>query len=214
MDGQEPLTEEDWRQAVQQVAATVRAQGLLPAHMEEVVGKATQSTIDWRTATRRFAQEMARTDYTWRLPNRRYLAQGLYLPALYNEEVGVLAIGVDTSGSIDQVLLQQFAGELQAIADEVRPRKIVVMYCDSAIHRTETFEPGDPIELHAVGRGGTDFRPVFAAVEQMEESPAAIVYLTDLAGTFPATEPEIPTLWVTGRENVQTVPFGELVLAN
>src|SRR3546814_1023040 len=48
-------------------------------------------------------------------------------------------------------------------------------------------------ELKPKGGGGTDFRPAIALAETMR--PDLIVYLTDLAGTFPDRKPRTPIIW-------------------
>ena len=80
--------------------------------------------------------------------------------------------------------------------------------------RNRTTAPSADAVHKPCGGGGTDFRPAFDAVQTWEEPPVCIIYLTDLAGTFPEQDPGIPTLWVTGRSDAREVPFGELLLAN
>ena len=206
-------TEAEWQHAAQQAATLAKGRGNLPAGLQRFTKDTAQGRVDWRSAMRRFAQEVAHADYSWVRPNQRYAAHGLILPALHSHQLGVLAVGVDTSGSIDQVLLAQFAAEIRAVADEVHPRQIRVLYCDTRVAREEVFEQGDPIALHAAGGGGTDFRPVFRAIEAWEEEPVAVIYLTDLYGVFPEVAPPWPTLWVTGDDRERAVPFGEVVAA-
>lgn len=211
-DGDEAApTEADWRQAVQQAAQAAKMQGKMPGSLERFVGIAAQPKADWRSVLRRFVQDAARSDYSWSRPNTRYLPGGLYLPALHSHEVGVIAVAVDTSGSIDEVTLSQFAGEIQAIMDEARPTRVTVIYCDAQINKIESFERDEVIQLHAVGGGGTDFRPVFDHLEQQDETPVCLIYLTDLYGMFPDRAPEYPVLWATITDGM-AVPFGEQVL--
>lgn len=204
-------TEADWQAAVQQAAQAAQARGNLPANLARFAGETVEPRVDWRSVLRRFIQQCAKTDFSWTRPSRRYLARGLYLPDLHSEEMGAIAVAVDTSGSIDNVMLQQFAAEMRAIADEARPCRIEVLYCDAAVAARETFERDEPLELHPAGGGGTDFRPVFNAIEQQEEQPVCVIYLTDLFGSFPETPPELPTLWATTTRG-KDVPFGELVV--
>ncbi len=214
-EGQEaPPSQEDWRQIIQQAAAMARGRGKLPGSVDRAVEQATAARIDWRPAMHRFAQEVTRADYSWRHPNRRYVAHGFYMPSMRSEEVGVVAVFIDTSGSIDNVLAGQFVDAVQAMADEIKPRKIIVGAIDAAMQHVEEFERGDVIKPTLRGGGGTDFRPAFEYIEKMEEPPVCAIYLTDLDGTFPEEDPGIPTLWVTGRSDAREVPFGELLLAN
>ena len=210
-----PVTQEEWRQALVEAATSARMQGKLPASLERLVEKAERSTVDWRTVTRRWAQEIVKKDYTWAKPSVRYLPRGLYLPSMGGYEMGALAIGLDTSGSVDLVLLSQFGKEIEVLADEIQPRRIYVFSADAKVQNVEVFEPGDPIVLHPKGGGGTDFRPVFEAVAELDEPVVGVIYLTDLAGKFPDEAPDVPVLWVTGRDEMDSpeVPFGEVANA-
>jgi predicted metal-dependent peptidase len=140
----------------------------------------------------------------------------MYLPGLHAEGMGEIVVAIDTSGSIDDTLVSQFGGELAGIIEDMAPERVTVLYADSSVQRVETFEKLEPFELHPMGGGGTDFRPVFKHVETMEPAPVCVVYLTDLWGTFPATDPGIPVLWATP-ENPATLPeryrppWGEIV---
>lgn len=208
--GQSPApSEAEWQQLTKQ-AATL-AQGKLPASMRRLIAEATRPSVDWRSVLRRFVQDTCKSDYTWTRPNRRYLASGLYLPALHAESCGRIVVAVDTSGSVDDVTLAQFASELRSIVAEVRPRETVVVYCDAAVNHTDEYGPDDHLELSsAYGGGGTAFSPVFDQIADTEP-PVCVVYLTDLYGSFPDTAPDYPVLWAVYGSNRNDPPFGERV---
>lgn len=203
------LTEADWGQAVQQVAAAEKARGTLPRHLERFVGLLSEPRVDWRSVLARFITTNVRADYRWSAPNTRYLSLGAYLPEMRTEAMGPIAVAVDTSGSIDGVLLRQFASELNAIIGDVQPERVHVVYCDAAVQRVDVFERGELLELRAKGGGGTDFSPVMAWLREMDESPACLVYLTDMDGHF-GEPPEIPVLWATPSA-YEGAPYGEVV---
>ena len=50
-------------------------------------------------------------------------------------------------------------------------------------------------------------------MEEFDEPPVCVVYLTDLDGSFPEKEPEYPVLWCVppGIGGGRKVPFGEIV---
>jgi predicted metal-dependent peptidase len=123
--------------------------------------------------------------------------------------VGAIVIGVDTSGSIGQEELEQFAGEISAIADEVQPEVIHVVYCDAAVQSSQDFVAGDAIKLEPKGGGGTDFCPVFRWVEEQELQPACLIYLTDLMCHSYPPIPSYPVLWATDGRSIG--PFGETI---
>lgn len=204
-------SEAEWQQLTKQAAAL--AQGKLPASLRRSILDATRPTVDWRSILRRFVQDTCKADYTWTRPNRRYLASGLYLPSLHSEQCGRIAVAVDTSGSIDDVTLAQFASEIRSIVAEVRPSETLVVYCDAAVNHTDTYGPDDYLELSSAhGGGGTDFTPVFEHLHTSDDmTPVCAIYLTDLYGTFPSEAPDYPVLWAVYGRNESAVPFGERV---
>ena len=202
-------SEAEWQQATQQAAAAAEACGNLPAHLKRFAKAATEPRVDWRSVLRRFVQAAAKADYAWTRPSMRHLARGLYLPSLRSEAMGPIAIAVDTSGSIDAVLLNQFAAEINAIAGEMKPARVFVIYCDAAVGRIDTFEQDDVIELEPVGGGGTSFIPALDAAEKLDDEPCCMVYLTDLQGAHRDEPPPFPVLWAT--TIADEVPYGEVV---
>lgn len=202
----------DWQVATAQAAQVAKQQGKLPACLERFAGELLKPRVDWRTVLRRFIQQAAKADYSWRLPNQRYLAGGLYMPGLRSETMGHIVVAIDTSGSIGQRELDVFAGELNGVVEDCKPEKVTVLYCDAQVHGDgDVFENGDPVELHPMGGGGTDFRPVFDHVDDQELKPVCLIYLTDLWGTFPEHAPAYPVLWATLGNGDQVPPWGEHV---
>lgn len=201
---------EEWAQLTKQAARAAQAIGKLPAGLKRELDQATNEPVDWRSALRRYIQETTRADYSWQRPNARYIASGLYLPALYSQACGKIVIGVDTSGSIDNVLLAQFAREINAIVEDVQPSSVDVMYCDAEVHRVDSFERGEYVEIKAEGGGGTSFVPVFDKVSESGETPAVLVYLTDMYGTFPDQAPDYPVIWAS-YSTVDSAPFGDVI---
>lgn len=202
-------TEAEWQEAVQQAAAVAKARGEFPAHLERFAKEASQPRVDWKSVLRRFVQQAASQDYVWNRPNRRYLARGFYMPSLYSETMGPIAIAVDTSGSIDQVTIDQFAAEVNSIVNEMRPSSTRVLYADAKVHRIDEFFRDDVVTLKPVGGGGTSHVPVMNAIDEMDEQPVCLICLTDLATMHRPEPPGMPVLWAT--TNLAEVPYGEVV---
>lgn len=205
-------TEADWQELTKQATKIAQAQGKLPGSMKRDLDKIGEARVDWRSLLRRYVQEVVRADYSWTRPNVRYMPLGMFLPALHSIACGRIVVAVDTSGSIDSILLQQFASEIQTIASEVQPSSIDVMYCDARVHRVDTFERGDMITIDAVGGGGTAFAPVFDKVTEGDD-PVVLIYLTDLEGSFPSEAPAYPVIWAVSSDHTD-VPFGDVVSCN
>jgi len=203
-DSGEPLTKAERQQeearvaiAVQQAAQAAKAQGKLPGALERLVGELVHPILDWREILRTFIDRSARNDYSWIHPNRRHIASGIYLPSFRSNGLKPLVLAIDTSGSIGQGELGQFQAELNDILQSY-PSTVHVVYCDSEISGAQTFTPDDyPVELKGAGFGGTDLRPPFGWAMKNVPDAGCMIYLTDLQGASPETDPGIPTLWVS-----------------
>jgi predicted metal-dependent peptidase len=201
--------EETWAIATAQAEATAKAMGISAGDAARAIREQVTPRVDWRDVLRRYLSAAARSDYTWTPPNRRYIARGLYLPSLRSETLGPVVVAVDTSGSIDDATLAAFAAEITAILDEATPEAIHVIYCDAGVRATESFEPGDAIDLSPQGGGGTAFRPVFDWIARSDIQPVCAIYLTDLDGDDFGPEPDYPVLWVS--TELTGAPFGQVI---
>ncbi|MBN2570305.1 MAG: hypothetical protein JXB42_12830 [Deltaproteobacteria bacterium] len=202
--------EQNWKISVVQATQQAKAMGELPGGLERLVSEIVEPKVNWREVLRRFVDQSAKNDYTWTRPNRRYMHSGLYLPALYSNELPPIVIAIDTSGSIDDDLVNQFATEVNAILQDHKTT-CNVLYCDTRICGVESFTSDDlPIKFKPKGGGGTDFRPPFEWVDKQGITPACLIYLTDMyCHRFPEP-PGYPVLWAK-TEDYGNAPFGEEV---
>ena len=201
--------EEDWAIATAQAEATAKAMGIAAGDAARAIREQVAPKVDWRDVLRRYLSAAAKSDYAWTPPNRRYIARGLYLPSLRSETLGPVVVAVDTSGSIDDATLAAFSAEITAILDEAAPEAVHVVYCDAEVRATESFEPGDAIDLSPQGGGGTAFRPVFDWIARSDIQPVCAIYLTDLDGDDFGPAPDYPVLWVS--TELTGAPFGEVI---
>lgn len=207
--GSDSTLAEEWKGHVvyaAQEAAKIR--GSVPAGLERLIADLGKNKICWRDVLRRFVQNTCKSDYTWKMPSARFLPSGLYMPSMQSESMPPLVVAVDTSGSIGDRELSAFGAEMQSIIEEVKPEKVVVLYCDADVAHVDEFLPGDPLHLTPKGGGGTDFRPVFDWIQESGEEFSACVYLTDMYGSFPESE-ILPTMWVAISD--VEAPFGETI---
>lgn len=206
--------ESDWQVAINQAAELAKAQGKLPGHIEAAVSEVLQPLVDWRSVLWPFFNNIRHDEYSWRKPNRAYISEDEYLPSMYNESTGTIAICVDTSGSVSDAELHQFWSEIVAVAKETQPAKIICVGCDSQVN--DIFEWGDSETFWDepptfTGRGGTLFSPAFEKLNELQEDIEACVYLTDLGSNDFGDEPHYPVLWISTDKRAGEAPWGETI---
>ena len=189
--------EQAWDEAMHQALNLAKAQGKTPGAVEETVRDAHRSTLDWRSLLRRYMTDAAARDYSWSVPNRRFIDSGLYLPSIRSEGMGTLAVIIDTSGSVDSDALAGFWSEVREVAAEIEPDRTVVLQVDAAVQDEEHYAPGElPERIVVKGRWGTDFRPGFARLAEQGVRPAVCLYFTDMdCDRYPETEPDFDVVW-------------------
>ncbi len=233
--GKDPATgasernDQEWSTAVAAAVASAKAQGKLPSAMELAFGQVLDPVVDWTDYVKAFfARKAGAGGYDWRRPERQLIARGvgnylegqaIFAPGRSGYGAGTIVVGMDSSGSIhcDPSLIDRWMGELSGILNDLRPKRIIVMWCDATIQRVDEVEEASDLDVirrkGSKGGGGTSFVPVFEEIEKMGISPIdALVYLTDGMGSFPAHAPEYPVLWGNITPNYEkNYPFGEVV---
>ena len=202
----------EWKVKVAQAAQAAKMMGKMSAGLERFVGKVLEAKVDWREVLQRFVEKCKDDTRSWSRPNRRFLAQGLYLPSSSGEAMGELVVAVDCSGSIDEDTLNQFAAEVLTIKEDSNPSCIHVVYFDSEVCHYEKFTRDDELHIEPHGGGGTAFSPVFDYLNKHGIDPIACVFLTDLYCDDYGDEPSFPVLWVATDKDKTDAPFGEVVV--
>ena len=190
--------EQAWDEAMHQALNIARAEGKVPGQVEETIQSAHASTLDWRTLLRRYMTDAASHNYSWSVPNRRFIDGGLYLPSIRSEGIETIAFIVDVSSSLPSATLAEFWAELREVAAEIRPESVIVLQVDTILQDVAEHAADDlPEEIAIKGRGGTDFRPGFAWLDEQGIQPGVCLYFTDMeCSDYPEAEPPFPTIWV------------------
>jgi predicted metal-dependent peptidase len=178
-----------------------------------VFGELLAPKVDWRKVLREFVQEtcQGRDESSWRRPNRRYIADDIYMPSMVGVTMTELVIGFDTSGSCfgtDE--MTRFVSEIATIIEQVKPSKVHVIYWDTSVVGHQTFEGGQFAvqDLKPQGGGGTDGSVLFDYLKKERITPQAIVQFTDgYVGDWGNTT--VPTLWAITSHMV--APFGSTI---
>lgn len=201
--------EAEMRVRFTQARNAAKMQGKMSAGLDRLVSELVKTRTDWRSILRRFITERTKTDFSFAKPKRRFLAEDIILPSLTGEKIGLVAVAVDCSGSVDQDLLNKFSAELNAIAEDSKTDMLKIVYFDAKVLRVDTVTEF-PHELKPIGGGGTRFSPIFAEINSWETAPVACVVLTDLQCSDFGDCPDYPVLWAsTDRDD--GAPFGEIV---
>ena len=205
----------EWKIKVTQARNSAKIMGKLSANLERLVGGLLESRVDWREVLQRFVIKQRTDDRTFARFNRRFISQGLYLPSISGEGLGELVFAIDTSGSIGQAELDQFASEIIKVWEEQRPTKIHVLYFDSDVCHADEFDKDTEPTFAPHGGGGTAFSPVFKYMQENDIDPVACIFLTDMCSNDYGDTPSMPVLWISTYENYKeyyTPPFGDVVV--
>jgi predicted metal-dependent peptidase len=201
-----------WQGRMASAAQQARQAGRLSESWLRLVDNLIQPQLPWRALLARYLMGLARDDYSFQRPSRREGAA--LLPGLAGGEVD-LHVALDTSGSVGEEDLAQFAAEIDALKGQLRAR-VTLHACDERLDSRGpwVFEPWEPISIprELGGGGGTSFLPVFEWMASRCLRPDALLYFTDAEGEFPRCAPDFPVIWlVKGRSKV---PWGERIQLN
>ena len=169
--------------------------------------------VDWRKALRDFITETCsgRDESSWSRPNRRFLADDVYMPTMMGTTMRELVVGFDTSGSVfNSPEMTRFVSEITTIIEQVKPSKVHVIYWDTAVAGHQTFEDGQFAvqNLKPKGGGGTEGSVLFEFLRKKKIKPDAIVQFTDgYVGDWGKTD--VPTLWAITTD--LKAPFGTTI---
>ena len=206
--------------------------GSEPGTLQEKLRAFREPDYDYRQYLRRFAvqQEELRTDESGFDPIYYTLGLELYgnMPLIEHPEtregtaLEELVIAIDTSGSITTEQVRAFLEHTHKILtgeeNFFRRMNVYIMQCDcilqSCVHiGSEEEWRRYSRELTVVGRGGTDFDPVFRKVAELRgegrlKNLKGLLYFTDGDGAYPEepTDYETAFLFLEESDKMQMVP--------
>jgi predicted metal-dependent peptidase len=219
-DGAQELSDEEKKQLERDLDEAIRQGALLAGktgsggarELEELL----KAKIDWREELREFVSEVCsgKDLSTWRRPNRRFIADNVYMPSSISETMGELVIACDTSGSIGQRELTQFLSECKVIFESVRPSVVRLLYWDTAVCGDERYEIE---QLETIlqstkpkGGGGTEINCVTEYMKDKAINPQAVIVFTDgyLGGGWGKWN-GVPLLWCFLDNPQANPPYGK-----
>ena len=215
---------EQWKSAAYemgvQLDAYAKLWGVRGANLAMNLRAVTRERQDYREFLRKFARmgEQIRVnddefDYVYYCYGlERYGNLPLIEPLEYVEERRIrdFVIAIDTSASTKDGLVRRFIEKTYAILSQetsfFADMNVLIVQCDAAVTDVARIanlrDLDDYLErLEIKGLGGTDFRPVFAYVDDAVErgeltNLGGVVYFTDGQGTYPARKPDYDAAFV------------------
>jgi predicted metal-dependent peptidase len=169
-----------------------------------------QPKLDWRRVVRIFCASSGRTKirHTIKRVSQRYGTR----PGIKVQRLQKLLIAVDTSGSIDQEMVNAFFTEIHSAWKA--GASVHIVECDATVQRHYPYTGRPPKDIS--GGGGTEFEPIFLWMQKQKPFDG-VLYLTDGCGPPPMTRPRCKLLWViAGDQNPMlefsfNLPFGPSV---
>ena len=152
--------------------------------------------------------DATRSDYSWSLPNRRFIDSGLYLPSIRSEGIDTVAVIIDTSGSVDADALAAFWTEVREITAELQPESVIVLQVDAALQDAAEYAPGDlpeQIALKGPRRHGLPARLRLARRAGHEAKPLPLLHGHGVR-RYPDTAPQFPMIWCDWAEGIGLSP--------
>ena len=186
----------------------------LPRSITEIL----EPQVDWRKELSEFVTASCRgkDEYTWRKFNRRLLPNDIYMPTVEDETIGEVVVAIDTSGSIGQDQINEFASELVSIAEAVQPDRIRVLWWDTQVHGEQIFTDNfDQIAsmLKPLGGGGTRVSCVSEYINKKKITADCCLVFTDgFLENDVKWHIEYPTLWLVTENKSYTPPSGKKVM--
>ena len=212
------MTAEELKKLEDAVDKALRQGGMLAGRMgasiPRVIGDLLEVKVDWREVFREFVQSAMRgkDEYTWRKMNKSYLANDMYLPSIHSETMGEVVVAIDTSGSIDNEQISEFASELASICETCNPDKVRVLWWDTKVHGEQVFE-GNYNDIAKMlkpqGGGGTHVGCVSDYMIKNSINAEVLVVFTDgYVENNPKWEVSTPAMWFVTQNSSFVPPAG------
>lgn len=216
-----PMTQEEAKEMDGKIDRAIREGALLAGRLgidlPRSVTDLLNPVIDWKKELADFVTSSCKgkDEYTWRKFNRRLISNDIYLPTVENETIGEVVVAIDTSGSIGQQQLNEFASELVSICDAVSPDAVRVLWWDTKVHGEQLFTDNyDQIGsmLKPLGGGGTRVSSVAEYINKKKINAECVLVFTDgFLESDVVWDISAPTLWMVTENRNWTPPTGKKV---
>ena len=174
--------ETEWFNKIQTAMVMSQQRGRLPAGLERYVDELKKAEINWRVVLRRFIQQSIPNDYSWSKRNKRGQALDIYLPSTTKEKISI-AVGVDTSGSIEQKELTKFLSEIISISNTYKQMiDMRIFFHDYEVQNDYVIKNGNIAQIMAMkpkGGGGTSHKPLLDKIKKEVKDCKCLIAFSD-----------------------------------
>ena len=195
--------------------ATVKANmagegiGSLPGEIQQALEKLLAPKLNWKNILSQYFTSMAKTDYSFRRPNRRYLPKHI-IPSAYSEALGDVVVAVDASGSITDDEITRIITEASGIIRSTKLKKLRLLQFDTSIHSIDEINNLSDIKKITIkGRGGTCLRETMDWLK--ENKPDVCVIFTDGEFHQDYVDPKLPIIWLVHSQQEFSPKFGKVI---
>lgn len=205
---QEAVEEVVLRAAIQ--ARMAGEAGSIPKDIQIALDEQLNPQLPWSILLQDELTALAKTDYTYRKPSRKYLPD-LYVPTQYSDTLGKVAVVLDVSGSINHEWVKQFLAEIKYLWDTMKPEGLQLLSFNTRIILNKEYNHGDEFEAPAVcGGGGTYFHPIVPVVSALD--PTVLIVFTDGEFEMPSLRPiTCPIFWIKFGNHPFNPPAGKVI---
>lgn len=139
-----------------------------------------RTTTDWRKDLRKIVGRCINSaDKRQAFANKNVLVSQDRIARTDKDKYDVvdyIIAAIDSSGSISDKQLQVMLGEVYSVALQKKPLKLDLVYCDAAVSEILEFDNLSDFKKYAIhakviGRGGTEFQPLWDIFKQGAKSP-------------------------------------------
>lgn len=215
-DDAQELSADELKAMDEEIDEAVRQGAILAGKMNAKIPRAVKDImepkVNWRDVLRDFvtSNTSGKSEYSWRKFNKRRLGDDIYLPSTVDESVDHIIVAIDTSGSINQHILNDFVSELSGICSTVEPASLTVLWWGSKVVGSQTISGNYQnlaAALRPVGGGGTCISSVSEYITKNRLNADCLVVLTDGYVESDVTwSVNIPSLWVVTQNRSLRVP--------
>lgn len=175
--------------------------GSVPGRFNQLLETRIQKPlVDWKRELRKALRYSSTVisgarNYSMRRPSIGGALAGVCSSGLIDSEVRV-ALVEDTSLSMGTEQLQEARNEGYHVLKKLGLREAWHIQADSVVQRVQKIKLRQMPHVSFAGRGGTNFIPVFEALEKIRPRPNLVVFFTDGDGPAPEAPPKgIQTVW-------------------